>query len=222
MGAPSATAARLLPADGTTRVRFIPEPNFNGEVKLFFRAWDQTQGAPGTTMTTVGNLAGTKSLSGAYDIAILNVLPVNDRPLLTLGGTVTYAANAPAVTVADAAVVTDIDSPTLSGGQLRVWIAGGAGASNRLGIGGEFTVDAGNNVKFGSLTIGQRTSNGEGTNDLIIQLNANVTPDLAQLLVRSVRFSTVGGSAGARNVRFTLSDGDGGLSAERFVTVNVT
>jgi hypothetical protein len=56
---------------------------------------------------------------------------------------------------------------------------------------------------------------------LIVQLNANVSVELAQLPVRSIRFRTFGGSAGVRSVLFSLSDGDGGLSAERAVTVNV-
>jgi len=33
-------------------------------------------------------------------------------------------------------------------------------------------------------------------------------------LVRAITFKTVSGSAGSRNVIFTVSDGDGGLSAE--------
>jgi len=48
-GAPSTAAARLLASDGNTRVRFVPNANWNGDVTngITFRAWDQTIGCRG-------------------------------------------------------------------------------------------------------------------------------------------------------------------------------
>jgi hypothetical protein len=103
-----------------------------------------------------------------------------------------------------------------------VQITDGANASNRLTIGAGFTIDANDNVLQGSTIIGTRTANGFGTNDLIITFNPNATPFVVQQLVRAITFKTVGGSAGIRKVVFTASDGDGGLSAEAFKSVNVT
>src|SRR5262249_61297451 len=50
-GSPSASAARLLAADGNTRVHFVPNPNVTGTVSdgITFRAWDQTSGVNGGT-----------------------------------------------------------------------------------------------------------------------------------------------------------------------------
>lgn len=220
MGSVSQTAARLLP--GSARVRFIPKADFNGTVKLYYRAWDQTNKQPGETMSVSGNTGGQRSLSTASESASLTVTPVNDRPVLTFSGAVGYVHDKPAVTLAPFASVSDIDSSDFDGGRLRVRITDGASASNRLAIGAGFSVDASGNVLQGTTIIGKRVANGFGTNELVITFNANVTPAVAQQLARAITFKTVGGAAGQRKVVFTVSDGDGGLSSEMVKTVNVT
>ncbi|MDH3451910.1 MAG: DUF4347 domain-containing protein, partial [Gammaproteobacteria bacterium] len=59
-GSPSTAAARLLAADATTLVRFVPNANFYGTVTngLTFHAWDQTSGTAGSVaaITTPGDL----------------------------------------------------------------------------------------------------------------------------------------------------------------------
>ena len=46
VGAASNTAARLLASDANTRIRFVPNANFNGTINpaITFRAWDQSAG----------------------------------------------------------------------------------------------------------------------------------------------------------------------------------
>ena len=56
---------------------------------------------------------------------------------------------------------------------------------------------------------------------MVITLRWNVTPDIAQQLVRAITFKTVAGEPGKRTVLFTLSDGDGGVSPEAVKTVEV-
>ncbi|HJY77841.1 MAG TPA: DUF4347 domain-containing protein, partial [Burkholderiales bacterium] len=53
-GSPTTATARLLAADGSTYVRFVPNANFNGTVAngLTFRAWDRTSGVSGGTADT--------------------------------------------------------------------------------------------------------------------------------------------------------------------------
>jgi hypothetical protein len=221
MGSPTVRSAVLLPADDLTRVRFIPQPNFNGQVQLLYRAWDQTQGAPGGLIDPVGHTNGENSLSRAVETATQVVRAINDAPVLILGGTRTYVRNAAPFVLSPAAIVEDIDSPNFDGGQLRVRISTGADSSNRLAIGGGFTVDADNNVVFGGVTIGRRTSSGAGLQELVIVFNADATPALAQSLVRAITFRTVGGPLGLRNILFSLTDGDGGASDIRSVRVNV-
>jgi hypothetical protein len=70
--------------------------------------------------------------------------------------------------------------------------------------------------------IGTRTNSGIGTSELKVKFNASATKAVVQSLVRSITYRNLGGSAGQRTIEFTVSDGDGGLSAVRTKTVNVT
>jgi trimeric autotransporter adhesin len=56
-GAPSGSAARLLAADALTRVRFVPNADWNGTVVngITFHAWDQSAGTAGSTATVAGS-----------------------------------------------------------------------------------------------------------------------------------------------------------------------
>jgi ELWxxDGT repeat protein len=220
MPAVSDSAALLLPSDAL--VRFIPKADFNGTVKLYYRAWDQSEGIVGQTFALSGHVGGIHAVSVATENAPLIVTEVNDKPVLSLGGTIGYVHDKPAITLAPYATVTDIDSPDFAGGRLRVRITDGADSSNRLILGSGFTVDASSNVLQGTAIIGKRVSNGFGTNELVITFNANATKSVVQQLVRAITFKTIGGSAGVRSVVFTVSDGDGGLSAEASKLINVT
>ena len=53
-GTPSTASARLLAADASTYVRFVPDANWNGTVTngLTFRAWDRMSGVAGATADT--------------------------------------------------------------------------------------------------------------------------------------------------------------------------
>ena len=86
--APSAAVATLLNADALTRVRFVPNANFNGTVSggLSFRAWDRTSGTAGATANTTSN-GGVTAYSSGLASADVTVASVNDAPVRT-GGTV--------------------------------------------------------------------------------------------------------------------------------------
>jgi ELWxxDGT repeat protein len=178
--------------------------------------------APSTAQRTVRFVLSDGD-GGTSDPAIkkVNVIAINDRPVLGVSGSLGYVRGAPAVTLAPSATVRDPDSFNFGGGRLRVWIATGGGNNNQLAIGSGFTV-SGNQVKFGGTVIGSRLSDGLGTNELRIQFNSNASRSIVQSLVRSITYRNVGGSAGQRKIVFNVSDGDGGLSEERFKLVNVT
>jgi trimeric autotransporter adhesin len=220
LGNPTDTAARLLlPAD---RVRFVPNANYFGTPQLFFRAWDRTDGeVAGSVVDTSGKRGGTAAYSATQLRAKLAVNAVNDAPVLTLSGSVGYTRNDPPVVLAPSATVTDVDSASFDGGELRVRILV-SGSANTLAVGSGFTVDQDDNVFFGATLIGVRTSSGIGTSELKVLFNANATKAVVQALVRSITYSNFGGSAGQRKIEFTVSDGDGGLSAVQTKTVNVT
>ncbi|MFO1004134.1 MAG: hypothetical protein U0936_27775 [Planctomycetaceae bacterium] len=48
----SRNAARLLAADATTRIRFVPNKNYTGTAKISFCAWDRTTGLNGELANT--------------------------------------------------------------------------------------------------------------------------------------------------------------------------
>ncbi|MCC7501573.1 MAG: PKD domain-containing protein [Flavobacteriales bacterium] len=81
LGVPTGTAARLLAADGSTRLYLQPNANFNGTVAsaITFRAWDRTTSTTGSTADASVN-GGTTAYSTATDIAPITVTAVNDAP----------------------------------------------------------------------------------------------------------------------------------------------
>jgi hypothetical protein len=219
MGAPIDGDARLLP--GAARVRFLPKPNFNGNVLLHYRAWDQTQGSAGQIFDVGANVGGDEAFSELIESAVLTIKALNDKPVLSFSGSINYVHDKPAVTLVPGATLLDVDSANFAGGRLRVRIDVGAGNANRVAIGGGFTIDS-NQVLLNGIVIGTRTSSGVGTSDLMVTFNTKATPSIVQQLVRAITFKTVLGAAGTRTVLFSVSDGDGGLSAEVTKTVNVT
>ena len=81
-GTVSDSSAQLLAADTNTRIRFVPNSNYNGSSNISFRAWDQTTGSNGDTanITTVGT-GGTSAFSNASETASITITPVNDAPV---------------------------------------------------------------------------------------------------------------------------------------------
>jgi outer membrane lipoprotein-sorting protein len=81
LGAVGNSNARLLMADGATRLYFQPNANYNGSIAnaITFRAWDRTSGFNGGSMDTSAN-GGATAFSTATDTATLVVNPVNDPP----------------------------------------------------------------------------------------------------------------------------------------------
>jgi hypothetical protein len=218
IGDPTDSQALLLAP--TDLVRFVPNPGYYGTPQLKFRAWDQSNNlAGGTVVDTAGQTGGT----GAYSTAAVSAkLTVNRNPSMTLSGTVGYVADSPAITLAPNALVTD-DGPDFAGGQLNVSITTGASTSNLLQLSGDFTVDGSNNVLHNATIIGTlNPDGGEETTDLIVTFNSSADAAVVQALIRSIKFSTIGGPAGTRSIVFSLTDGDGGVSESRTKTVNVT
>jgi hypothetical protein len=220
MGVVSESAVGLLP--DTARVRFTPKANFNGTVKLYYRAWDQTEGRAGQTFNLQGHTGGSTAFSVAKENASLLVKPVNDAPVLKLSGTVSYVHDSWAIVLAPNAMVSDVDSLNFYQGSLRVRITDGASWTNRLEISGGFRIDANNRLLYGTTVIGQRVSDGVGRSDLIFNFNAKATPAIVQELIRGIKFKTVNGLLGTRTLLFSVFDGDGGVSTEARKTVLVT
>jgi hypothetical protein len=88
MPATTRSNARMLPANGTlSRVRFVPNKDFNGSVQLGYYAWDQTQGTAGGNfdLSTDNKLGGLTAFSKGFHNTSLTVSPVNDAPVWVAG-----------------------------------------------------------------------------------------------------------------------------------------
>ena len=88
LGAVSPGSARLLESSATTKLRFVPNADFNGTATITLRAWDQTFGANGALTGTTVN-GGTTAFSVATDSASLTVTAVNDAPVAVNGSVTT-------------------------------------------------------------------------------------------------------------------------------------
>jgi hypothetical protein len=95
MGTVGPASARLL--RDTDKLRFVPGPNFNGPAAIVFRAWDRTSGTAGGTadVSLPDAVGGATAFSAASGVAVVQVTPVNDRPVLDAGAAPTLTPVAP-------------------------------------------------------------------------------------------------------------------------------
>jgi ELWxxDGT repeat protein len=152
----------------------------------------------------------------------INVTAVNDPPRLVLGGQIAYQNNASPILLAAAATVSDADSKNFFGGVLTVDITSGGGSTNRLFVGGAYAIK-GDQLLRNGVVVGTVLRPGIGWRELSIRFNAQMTAAKAQELLRSLRFGTVDNNhLSPRTIAFTLTDGDGGVSATQTKKVNLT
>lgn len=112
LGTPTVAAARLLAADASTRIRFVPNADFNGliDAAITLRAWDVTVGTNGET-ADAGAGGGTSAFSANTETAAIAVLAVNDAPLNTLPGYSPAVEDTPIVfTAPNTFLISDVDA----------------------------------------------------------------------------------------------------------------
>lgn len=214
-GAHVSQATMLTPQ---TDIRFVPKRDFHGEVKLYYRAWDQT----GRFADSRFNSGGSKHMSAEVESATLTVLPDRGTPSLQLSGSVDQKLGGYQVPVAPQAVLREADSFQFNGARLAVHILYGAEDGNSLFLGAMFTVDNKQRVLQEGRFIGRLTSNGQGRNDLVITFNANANPATVELAIRMVMFQTDATAAPGRRTllfAFTGADGQTTLTASKSVRV---
>ncbi len=105
-GSVSNTTALLLSAD--TLVRYNPALNFNGDVNLTYRAWDQASGTVGGKVSTSTN-GGATAFSTQTATSSLTVQAVDDAPVnkLPASASVTQGSS---LTFASSISVSDVDA----------------------------------------------------------------------------------------------------------------
>ncbi len=192
-------------------------------------------------VVTITSLTDSGSNTGSNDnvnstLAVAStatVAAVNDAPTTTdLNGdsfTFTEGDGATVIDQGGNATVADVDSANLSGGNLTVTITSGEDAAEDVLSFDSGTVTlagttAGSNVTVGGTVVGTLTNAISAGNDLVVSLNGNSTAANVQTLVRAITYQntdTVAPTTGARTIRVTVNDGDGGTSSNADVTATV-
>jgi ELWxxDGT repeat protein len=137
---------------------------------------------------------------------------------------VTYIEAQNAVILSPTATISDSDSVNFARGRLIVSITGNSSPLDRLsvrhtGFGPNQIGWIKNTVRYGGLTIGTFG----GSTQLTVDLNSRATPAAVQALVRSIQFRSLSKNpaTGNRVVKFVVTDGRGGISQPRAISVMI-
>jgi hypothetical protein len=177
---------------------------------------------------------GTGGALTATGSTTVTITAINDAPTITnlSGDSLSYNEGAGAVVIEQGAnvLVADIDSSNFDTGTLTISIpAGGDSAEDVLSIrnqgtgAGQIGV-SGSNVTYGGVTIGTFTGGSNGTS-LVITLNSSADATTVTALIKNITYANTDAASpttGARTVRYVLTDGDGGTSANYDATVTVS
>jgi Domain of unknown function (DUF4347)/Bacterial Ig domain len=168
------------------------------------------------------------------DMAFKIIQTTNDAPTITnlSGDSLAYSEGDGAVVIEQGgnALVADSDSANFDTGTLTVSFTSGSDSAEDVlairnqGTGAGQIGVSGANVTYEGTTIGTFTGGSSGSN-LVVTFNSNATPTAVQALIRNVTYEntdTAAPTTGARTMRYVLTDGDGGTSANYDTTVTVS
>jgi hypothetical protein len=147
---------------------------------------------------------------------LIFVRPIADNPLINnFGGAITYTEDAPAMPIAPAATISDIDSAVLDTGKLTVRFSSGGRPEDRLLIRNTsvITTNAGGEVFYQGIAIGTFTG-GIGTIPLVVTFNAQATPGRAAAVLRHIVYfaASQNPAVNDRTLWARVTDGRGGAS----------
>ncbi|WP_077530384.1 DUF4347 domain-containing protein [Vreelandella utahensis] len=172
---------------------------------------------------TVINLSGVSdsgfrvSSTGGNAVVTLNAVPT----LSNLDGdsASVEAGEAATLDAGTDASVTDVDNSHFDGGRLTLARVGstpeGSLQLDGVALAASDTVTV-NGTDIGTVATG---NDGQGSNDLAIDLNSNATAALVGDLLQNLRYTSQ--NADTHTFDITLADGEGGTSAASQVTINV-
>ena len=132
IGEVSINSARLLPSDANTRVRFVPDPDFNSPSVFPFTiaAWDQTSGTAGG-LADVSVNGGTTAFSAPTTTVSIGVNAVNDAPTAT-AGSASLASVAEDTADPSGETVSSLFGGVFS--DIKDEVSGGSSANNFAGV----------------------------------------------------------------------------------------
>ncbi len=231
-GTPSDSAAVLL--DAAARVRFVPDPDFNGSAGLTFRAWDATDGnASGATGIDVSANGADTAYSTDTGLAVLDVNPVNDDPTFgLLGGGPTFVEDGPAVVLDGDVTVFDAElsaADDFAGATLTLARNGGASAEDLFSAAGNLAaLTEGANLTLSGVDIGTVTTNTAG--QLVLTFNASATQARVDETLQSIAYANSSDAPPASvQIDWIFDDGNAGaqgaggaLQANGSTTVAIT
>lgn len=122
VGVVSDSSALLLASNPQTRLRLLPKADFSGNVSnaVTFRAWDRSAQTNGARVDVSVN-GNTRPYSSATATASIRVKAVNDAPVLSASAvTVKYIEGAAPVTPFAGLIISDVDSPNLTGAVIDI------------------------------------------------------------------------------------------------------
>ncbi len=199
------------------------------EDEIFYFTVTSTTMGSGTTVADAtilfdgGDIGLNSTQKKMRNLAIIEEIIVIDNvdPVITLSaGSLNYTAQDPATVIDAAATLTDPDSANFDGGLLRVDLDTSGSVDDRLAIRHQGTGDgqigiSGTTVTYGAFAIGTFAGGTDGSDPLTVSLNANADVEAVEALLRNVTFENTSSnpSTTQRSVRFTVSDGDGGVSS---------
>ncbi len=169
----------------------------------------------------------------------LTVTPVNDVPVISglNGDTLAYTEGDGSQVIEQGgnAAVSDVDSANFDAGTLTVsFQAGSDGAEDELAIRNQGTGVgqlgvSGSTVTYnfgaGAVGIGTFAGGGSGGGALVMTFNSNADATAVGALIQNITYTntdTDNPTTSNRTVRYVLTDGDGGASADYDTTVTVT
>ncbi|GAB1459283.1 hypothetical protein MASR2M50_10570 [Thauera sp.] len=162
--------------------------------------------------------------------------------LVDVAESVTFRENAVnlAPQLIDAGVgLVDADSANFDGGRLEVDYISGYGGQDQLGMEGLENQDqlgirsegdgptqvrvSGLNVYYGGTLIGTLVADGSNHGKLVVEFNATATVPAVESVIENLTYqNTSSNPFASRTISIRVTDGDGGASDARFVTLNVT
>ena len=161
-----------------------------------------------------------KDGDGSTSAAVSRPIAVQDvdsPPQLSFPGPCAIYAEGAAPVLLDAtATLSDPDSNSLSGGQLRLSWSNGAASGDQLGIDPAGGPEGRVALVAGSVTVDTTPvatlSGGTETNDLVLDLAAEATPSRIQVALRAIAYSSSADepAAGTRELLASISDAQGG------------
>ncbi len=191
-----------------------------------------TTAADATILFDAGDIGLNNSQKKIRSFTIIEEIsaPVNSDPVITLStGSVNYTEGDPPTVIDPAAVLVDADLTDFDGGLLRVDFDITGTVNDRLAIVNEGTAAgqigvSGTTVTYGGVVIGSFNGGTDGSDPLTVVLNINADVAAVEALIRNVTYENVSNnpSENQRQINFTVTDGDGGVSnvVSRNIVVN--